>query len=248
MPKAKKKAGKPKPAAHAHEHARFDRAPYEPLPILDGAEAVALAKALLAKKPGKLPEAERLAAAVAKARGALGDDARSHDVAMDRAWLAFVRRIRDYSELPPERHTRTRDAQKVYAIVSDLSILRLNYLAEFAQIGARLDALRREGLVDDARDFAGAPFFDEVMFQHAEYGKALGIGGARDDSAASRLALLDALHDYVLHVLALARAGQPKTWDAVARALQPIVDLRQKQARAAHRAPPAPPAHPPVHA
>ncbi|HEY8079492.1 MAG TPA: hypothetical protein VIF62_35420, partial [Labilithrix sp.] len=111
MPKAKKKAKaqktkRPAPKAKPPKRpsvaavppdARFDRRPYEPLPLLDGSDAVALAKALLAKKPGKLPEADRLASVLAKARGAVGEDARSHDVAMDRAWLAFVRRVHDYA-------------------------------------------------------------------------------------------------------------------------------------------------------
>ncbi|HEY8077363.1 MAG TPA: hypothetical protein VIF62_24725, partial [Labilithrix sp.] len=128
--------------------------------------------------------------------------------------------------------------------VRDLSILRLNYLAEFAQIGARLDALRREGLLEDVRDFAGATFVDEVLFQHGEYGKAIGVG-TKDDGATARLALIDAVHDYVLQVLALARTGQPKTWETVTRALRPIDELREK--RAARRPPqPAPPAHPPI--
>lgn len=234
---------------------RFDRAAYE-LPVMDLAEAVALASALLASRPSKaapavVEEAKRVTAARDRARaaqkaqgdGAMSLDARAYDVAMDRAWATFVRRIQDHVELPAARRTDAADTARIYAIVSDLSILKLNYLAEFAQIGARLDSLKREGLLDVARALAGAAFVDEVLFCHGEYGEALGrmpSAPAGEDVHAlargeARLSLVEALTEYTIQVMAQARAGRAESWAPVAKALAPIAALRARQ-KHAHRA------------
>jgi hypothetical protein len=253
-----KNATKPTAAA---SNERFDRAAYE-LPVMDLDEAVRLASALLASKPSKpapavVEEAKRVVAARDRARdvqkaqgdGATSIDARAYDVAMDRAWATFVRRIQDHVELPSARRTDAADAARIYAIVSDLSILKLNYLAEFAQIGARLDSLKREGLLEVARALAGTAFVDEVLFCHGEYGQALGLMPAappKEDGGAlargeARLALVEALGEYAVQVMAQARAGRSESWSPVAKALGPIGDLRARQERA-RRAPPSAPA------
>jgi len=262
-PKAKAKA-KTHAAAAAHE--RFERGSYD-LPVMDLGEAVALATALLATRPSKpapavVEEGKRVAAARDRARvvakaaagGAESVDARAYDVAMDRAWATFVRRIEDHVELPPARRTDAADAERIYGIVSDLSILKLNYLAEFAQIGARLDSLKREGLLEVARALAGAPFVDEVLACHGEYGQALGLMAAAPakadvvDRGEARLALVEAIAEYAVQVMAQARAGRSESWAPVAKALGPIADLRDRQQRAQRAAPPpSPPApHPPI--
>lgn len=243
---------------------RFDRAPYE-LPAMDLSEAIALATALLeanSRPLAALPEeASRLGAARGRAlaaqarqakQGASELDARPFDVAMDRAWATFVRRIEDVSALPAARYPEAVEAAKVLALVDDLSILKLNYLAEFAQIGARLDALKREGCLDAARRFAGAQFLDEVLRCHAAYGEALGVGDrpgpeeVAPDRGAARLELVETIAEYAVQVLALARAGRPSTWKAVQEALAPIAELHER-VRQESRARPAerePPAHP----
>jgi hypothetical protein len=174
--------------------------------------------------------------------------AKSYDVQMDRAWATFVRRIEDYASLPASRHVDAVEAATVYGIVKDLSILQLNYLAEFAQIGARLDDLKREGLLDAARTFAGGAFLDEVLHCHAEYGKVLGImEPSVADRGEARVALAEAIAEYVFQVMALARPGQPATWKVVESALEPVVKLRATQMHAMHTHPaPPPPAHPPL--
>ncbi len=267
MPKAKAKAkakaktkttAKPK-AGPAH---RFERAAYD-LPVLDLAEAIALAAALLRTKPAKAPavvveEATRLAKALARAKavghGGEHADAKAYDVAMDRAWATFVRRIEDWTDLPIAQCPAAIEAAKVHRIVGDLSILKLNYLAEFAQIGARLDSLRREGMLDDAKRFAGDAFLDEVMRCHAAYGTALGVFDAPEkktsaaDRGEARVALVEAIAEYTHHVTALARAGRPESWPAVETALAPIAALRTKRTDELRAPPPpkVPPAHPPV--
>ena len=267
--KAKKPALKPKAKRAAKpmaprgagrvpspENQRFDRTPYE-LPVLGLTDAVALATALLAANPrlgGPLAEeAKRLAAArdqaMALGKGAGGDDAdaRSYDVAMDRAWSTFVRRIGDFAELPVARHLGATDAARVFAIVRDLSILELNYLAEFAQIGARIVDLKREGLLEAARDFAGAAFVDEVLHCHAAYGTALGVGDEKARARAdARLTLLAVLGDYTFQVLALARAGRPESWTHVRASLRPIAELRARQAQTPRTPAKRPPPHPPL--
>jgi len=250
----KQKAKRPAPVPVNHE--RFDRSTYDPLPLLDASEAIALGKSLLGSRPGKATpavnaEATRLATALDRAKAAhrgAGKDAKSLDMAMDRAWVAFVRRIQDYADLPRERYPDAVDAAKCYAIVRDLSILRLNYLAEFAQIGARLDSLRREGLLDEARKFAGQPFYDEVMHCMKEYGEGIGATSpsSRPEDDGARLALIGALHDYVFQVLAMAVTGKPTTFDPVKKALKPIVTFREKQQRPSTPEPRKPPPHPPI--
>jgi hypothetical protein len=263
-PNAKRHAAKAETPA---SHGRFDRAGYD-LPVMDLAEAIALATALLAARPAKaapavVEEGKRVAAARDRARAVQGKqdgrsasvDARAYDVAMDRAWATFVRRIQDHVELPPARRTHAADVARIYGIVSDLSILKLNYLAEFAQIGARLDSLKREGLLEVARELAGAAFVDEVLRCHGEYGQALGLMPAASttadvvvDRGEARLALVEAIAEYTVQVMAQARAGRSESWAPVAKALGPIAELRARQQRA-HRAPPAPPPrapHPPV--
>lgn len=259
---------KSSPRAAKDEYAeRFDRSSYD-VPPLDLSEATALATALLAARPRRQPqaideEAARLTAARDRARGALRADrpslaARPFDVAMDRAWGTMVRRIQDFAELPAERFPEAVEASKVFALVQDLSILKLNYLAEFAQIGARIDALKREGYLDAARRFAGPEFLDEVLRCHAAYGEALGVfdaaerddepGGSRPEPGAARLELVETIGEYTFQVLALARAGRPATWTVVQHALAPILELRARQAEQLRAQAPvqAPPAHPPL--
>jgi len=255
---AKAKAGARAPAAKADVQAsqeRFDRTAYD-LPVMDLAEAVSLATALLAARPSKpatavVEEAKRVTAARDRARalqktragGSASVDARAYDVAMDRAWVTFVRRIQDHVELPPARRTDAADVARIYGIVSDLSILKLNYLAEFAQIGARLDSLKREGLLEMARALAGTAFVDEVLFCHGEYGQALGLMPAASpkagdivDRGEARLALVEAIAEYAVQVMAQARAGRSESWRPVAKALGPIAELRARRKRT-HRAP-----------
>ncbi len=264
-PKAKSKVAK-RSAALSHTE-RFDRGRYE-LPLMDLGEAIALATSLLAVKPGKptpaiIEEGRHVAAArdralaVKKAQGGKTEalDARAYDVAMDRAWATFVRRIQDHVELPAEHHGHAPDAARIYAIVRDLSILKLNYLAEFAQIGGHIDALKREGLIDAARQLAGTEFVDEVLRCHGEYGQALGVMGAPAatdgkpaDRGEARNALTEAIAEYTVQVMALARAGRPDGWSAVDKALKPIAELRAKVARThrTHAAPQKHAPHPPV--
>lgn len=267
-PRARAKA---KPSARslvgAATHAeRFERQAYD-VPVLDLTEAIALASALLASKPAKpnaviVEETKRLTAArdrartVQKSHGAQGSsmDARAYDVAMDRAWATFVRRIQDHVELPGPRVGAAADAVRIFTIVSDLSILKLNFLAEFAQIGARLDALKREGLLEVAGHLAGSVFVEEVLRGHGEYGQALGLmpagaeGDAITDRGEARNALVEAISEYAVQVMAQARAGRHESWAPVQKALKPIMDLRHRLARSQHAqpAPPARPVHPPV--
>lgn len=261
-PSAKPSANAKAPANGPHE--RFDRNAYD-LPVMDLSEAVALATAVLAARPSKaapsvVEEARRVTAARDRARavqkgGAGSVDARAYDVAMDRAWATFVRRVQDHVELPAARRADAADVARIYGIVSDLSILKLNYLAEFAQIGARLDALKREGLLEVARTLVGDAFVDEVLLCHGEYGQALGITTAPPSNAnvvvdrgEARLALVEAIAEYAVQVMAQARAGRLESWTPATKALAPIAALRARQQRADRAPPPAPPRapHPPV--
>jgi hypothetical protein len=260
--KARAKAAPP-PASHAE---RFDRSSYE-VPLIDLGEAIALATALLAATPARATpaiaeEARQVAAARDRARvvkktspaAAASLDARPFDVAMDRAWATFVRRIEDHVELGRPNRADASDLATIHGIIRDLSILKLNYLAEFAQIGARLDALKREGLLAAACVLTGGEFFDEVLRCHGEYGDALGVGPIAAtstmaiDQGQARLALIEAIAEYAVQLMALARAGRPESWNAVHRALKPIADLRAQQAKKQCARPPAPAreAHPPV--
>jgi hypothetical protein len=243
---------------------RFDRTPYA-LPVLDLGDAIALGTALLAARPGKAGAAVaedvgRMSTALGRARalhrqhaGTVGDpvDARPFDVAMDRAWATFVRRVHDHLELPAAQGEGGAIMRRVYEIVQDLSILKMNYLAEFAQIGGRLDALKREGLLDDARALAGEAFVEDVLRCHAAYGEALGVGAeiaaaaAPLDRGEARLALIDAIAEYVYQVLALARPGRPESWALVTRALRPVLDAHARAALP-EPAPRRPNPHPPV--
>ncbi len=257
-------------ASNGEHRERFDREPYE-IPLMDLAEAVALADALLESTPilkGAPPAITEDALHLTKARDRakevlarspstsqeLSADARPFDVAMDRAWATFVRRIQDWSELPIDRFPDAALASKVHAIVHDLSILKLNYLAEFAQIGARIDSLKREDLLDAARTFAGQAFLDEVLHHHSEYGKAIGVMDSvqvdndENDQGAARIALTDAIAEYTYQLLCLARAGQPDTWKAVRDALEPIAAVRSRQMRELRATLPVkrPAPHPPI--
>ena len=270
--RAKPKAtAKPKAKARslvaAATHAeRFERHAYD-LPVLDLDEAVALATALLAAKPAKanaviVEEAKRVAAARDRARSVLkkqsadgaATDARAFDVAMDRAWGTFVRRIQDHVELAGRAQEASADALRIFGVVCDLSILRLNFLAEFAQIGARLDALKREGLLEVASALAGPVFVEDVLRCHGEYGQALGLmpagpeGDAMIDRGEARNALAEAIGEYAVQVMAQARAGRHDSWAPVQKALEPIMHLRRRHARTRHADPAAGarPTHPPV--
>jgi len=266
--KAKAKPAKHATPARAAHAERFDRGAYE-VPVMDLGEAIALATSLLgstlvpstgaiAEEVAHLTSARYRAAAILDAQGpepSSSFDARAYDVAMDRAWATFVRRIHDHIAIPAARRAGGADAAKVHSIVRDLSILKLNYLAEFAQIGARLDSLKREGLLETAGALAGTMFLDEVLRCHGEYGQALGVMAAAEsnehsaaDRGEARLALIEAIAEYAAQVMGQARAGRHDSWEAVHAALKPIADLRAVHEKT-HHAPDAPrprAPHPPV--
>jgi len=272
--KAKKPVAKVMPAASRAERPaasvdpfapRFERGLYD-LPVMDLREAVALASALVEcasteagsavhEECARLELARERAAAVLSMDGPeASPDARAFDVAMDRAWATVVGRIQDHAELRVDLYPHAVDAAKVYAVVEDLSILKLNYLAEFAQIGARLDSLKREGLLADARSLAGEVFVDEVLRCHGEYGAALGALDAGGDGppvidhGRARNGLTEAIGEYVTQVLAEARPGHDDAWSRAESTLAPLLELRDRQSEAVRAAPRvvAPPAHPPV--
>ncbi len=265
-PATQKPAVAEKPSDILSRPERFDRTPYEPLPVMDLGDAIALATALNSAKPGGATpavteEAARMIVARDRAQTVLQshlavfkvEDLRPFDVSMDRAWATLVRRVGDHTEVSAERNENAARAAEIYEVIKGVTILKLDYFNEHTQITARLGLLEKNSMLSDVRELAGGVFLDNALFCLGEYGRAQGITVAKPDDPSrprdrgeARLALVDQLGEYVAQLLPLARAGRSDTWEFVRKALMPIVDLRARQAARAKTVAPLNPAAPPA--
>jgi len=227
----------------------FDPTPYVRPPLLDVASGVALATSLLHAVPKDAPKPMRKAAqkvrkttvaiqeawAKSDASGA-PPDRRKADIRIDNAWGIFLDRLEAYASLPVEHFPKAARARVLIdAISPERSWLKLTYEAQWAESDRRLKKIDDEGLAADADALAGPEFLSEVQSAHKAYGLALGITKPRE--AAPEVNLLEplralgrAIGRYGLVVAGLVDED-PESLAMVKKALRPIDEFREAQAR-----------------
>ena len=114
-----------------------------------------------------------------------------------------------------------------------------------AEIRTRL--LADKGYDKTIEQLGGKPFLDEITSAHKAYGEALGITIVKlaPESPAVRVArdnAIDLIRSYVLRVAALVRRSDPQTEALSQRLLAPLVNWRDRPAKAAMTDPVAAPA------
>lgn len=227
----------------------FDATPYVRPPILDVPSGVALGVALLSAMPKPAPDHVAKAAkkirhdtlalqtAWAKSDAApTPADRRKADTRLDNAWAIFLDRLEAYASLPIDDFPKAARARQLIDVLSpDREWLKAPYQAEWAESQKRLKKIDDEQLVADLDALAGPEFLQEVRRAHKAYGVALGV--TKPSEEAPEVNLADPLRALARSIAryGVAVAGMidddPATLAAVRKALRPIDDLRDAQAR-----------------
>jgi hypothetical protein len=227
----------------------FDPTPYVRPPIVDVPSGVALGIALLSAAPKPAPphvksaakkvhaETVALQAAWAKADGGpVQTDKRKADMRIDNAWGILLDRLEAYASLPIEKFSKAARARVLIDTVSkSREWLKMPYGAEWAESGKRLQKIDEEGLAPDIEALAGPEFLKEVRQAHKAYGIALGVTEAAPEALEINLSvplrtLSRAIGRYGIAVAGMAD-DDPATLAMVRKALRPIDDYREAQAR-----------------
>ncbi len=237
----------------------LDASPYVRPPILDVASAVTIGVSLLTAMPRPAPDHVRAAATKVRkdtvtlqlawgksGTGAAAPDRRKADMRIDNAWGILLDRLESFSFLPVATNPRAARARELLDTLSPngREWLKLVYEAEWAESTKRLGWIEERGLAKDINELAGPEFLVEVKAAHAEYGIALGVTAAAPVAVGINLAeplrtLSRSIGRYALAVVTMA-GDDAASIAAVRRALRPIDDLREGQARRARAGAAAP--------
>jgi hypothetical protein len=230
----------------------IDPALYVRPPKLDVPSAVTIGLALITAMPKPAPDHVRAAAtkvrkdtvALQLAWGKSGlattpRDRRKADLRVDTAWAGLLDRLESYSRLPPGTYPRAARARELCDIISpnDREWLKFVYESEWAESNKRLGWIDEQGLTKDVNELAGPEFLAEVKDAHAEYGIALAVTKAAPEVLEYKLAeplqsLARSIGRYTLAVVTMAD-DDPASIAAVRKALRPVDDYREGQARRA---------------
>ena len=228
--------------------ATFDSSLYDTIPQATAAGIVALVRATLAaskglgfapankalkrlRQKGEALRALQAAVQVTQEKA----DRRSADLAMDRAWQAFERRLTAYGDLAPEFASDQGKAAELHPLLfpNGLSFLALPYPEQWAEGEAILHRIGQSELEPAIVKFVGAPFLAQVRARHAAYGEALGITKARPEVVKAE-PILDALREAraalstYARVLVAAVENEDLDPKVAQKALAPIADLRSQ--------------------
>lgn len=158
-------------------------------------------------------------------------DMRPIDNREDRLFSALRDRLATYRALSPSKN-RARALEIHELLFADgLGFLCLSYPRQHAEAERRLALIDKHELATDINELVGEEFLTELRVAHMAYGEALGIGKApQPEPEAAHLAeplraLVEAMTDYAIQLLALARA-KPARADEVRWALTPIDKFR----------------------
>lgn len=228
---------------------RLDLLSYMRLPKLDVASALSLAKMLLRRAPRRSsPGVRHAVSGVEAARGKLEaewvqqiaprtrSDLRPLGRRLDATWGAVRDRLVNYTVLPDDSPERARAVAIHDLLFHDgLAFLKLAFMREHAESERRIRIIDERGLAKDLARLVGDRFVQALRDVHRQYGDALGITQAVLPPAPIHLAeplraLVDAMSDYALQLIALARHDAALR-DEVGLALAPIDDFRVAAAR-----------------
>lgn len=228
----------------------LDPVTYVRPPRLGVASGLSLSKMLLTKVPkrpgpGVILAAKALAASIAATESAwrsqgtskVGRNARPADLRLDRAHAAVHGRLSNYEIFEPADPDRVRSMELLARLYpTGLVFLKLPWIEEHAQSELRMQIIEKESLRADLDRLVGKVFMTELAEAHADYGVVLGITEASEDEAPKvsmtepLRAMLQALSDYALQVLAFAKLD-PKHLEKAQRALAPIDAFREAASR-----------------
>lgn len=223
-------------------------------PILDVPGGVALGIALLTAAGKDLPAAAKRAAKVLRqavvalqgdwaAQRTAGltteEDKRPADQRLDRVWAAVGARLQTLADLP-QTIAEAKQATQLYARLfpDGLAFLRLPYERQWAESEQRLKQLADEEMGAAVEELVGEFVLTELRDAHANYGRVLGITDAKPGAAVAPNLLeglrvvQQAMTSYALQLIAAAHADAELV-ASVRRALRPLDDLREAQARRA---------------
>ncbi|HWB75744.1 MAG TPA: hypothetical protein VG755_12340 [Nannocystaceae bacterium] len=229
--------------------ARLELLSYTRLPKLGVGSALSLAKILLRRAPRRSSHAVRQAAsdveqAVAKLEAEWAEqiarrartDLRPLGRRLDATWGAIRDRLLNYTVFPDDSPERARAIAIHDLLFPDgLAFLKLAFMYEHAESERRIQLIDARGLAKDLARLVGAGFVEALRATHRAYGEALGIIKTTPVLSPIQLAerlraLVDAMSDYALQLIALARhdAAIRETVDV---ALAPIDEFRVAAAR-----------------
>lgn len=229
---------------------RIDPAPYLRFPKLDVTGAIGLAKILLRRTPKRTsPQVRRAAALVEAAVVELKAkwkqqsaplvakrDARPLIRHLGSAWRAIRSRLVAYEAAPEGSEERMR-ARAIHDLLfpDGLAFTQVSFTRQHTQSEHRIEFIDERGLAKDLAALVGDYFVALLRAAHLALGDALGITKARAPAVPVLLteplrALADAIGDYALQLLAVAR-DNPQTCDEVVFALSPILESRASVGR-----------------
>ena len=221
-------------------------------PIFDVGSAVTVGVALITAMPKPAPDHVRAAAAKVRkdtvalqlvwgksGLGGAAPDRRKADMRIDNAWGILLDRLESYSLLPVATHPRAPRARALLDTISpgNREWLKLAYESEWAESTKRLGWIEEQALAKEINELAGPEFLVEVKSAHAAYGVALGVTVVAPAALETNLAeplrsLSRSIGRYTIAVVTMA--GDDAASIAVVRkALRPIDDYREGQARRA---------------
>jgi hypothetical protein len=242
----------------------IDATQYVRPPKFDVPSGVTLGLSLITAMPDPAPEHVRAAAtrvrkdtvALQMAWGKSGTgavktrDRRKSDVRIDTAWGGLLDRLQAYARLPADKFPGAARAQELVDTLSPggREWLTFVYEAEWAESDKRLGWIQKQGLAKELNELAGPEFLTEVKAAHAEYGVALGVTAPAPELLTVNLAeplqaLARSIGRYSLAVVTMA-GDDAASIAVVRRALRPIDDLREGQARRGRSSGPAVEAEP----
>jgi len=225
----------------------FDPKPYATVPTRSPGSTLSLARALIAaadSQPQRVVAARlsRLGAATDALQAAWVEVSRPevedenpqpYDVAIDRAWSALRARLEAWAQVDLEPSAANVRVLEEQLFPTGLDFLQRPYAEQWAQSERRLVLIDGDGLVEDIEQLAGAPFLAAVRKAHLDYGRVLGITGAKEEPPQevrvieSMRRARAAIASYARVVVGLTDEDDDEAVERMHARLRPIVDARR---------------------
>ncbi|MEP7125241.1 MAG: hypothetical protein ABJE95_30200 [Byssovorax sp.] len=233
----------------------FDGSKYLQVPRLDLLQAFSLAIALLSAVPRDAGAGSRRAAKALRAATVILQklwsarqrslstvktvDKAAADNRIDVAWGALKMRISGCAMLPQAASPRVAIAEVLEKKLfpAGMAFLKAPMEAEWAVSDELITRIDNDKLAAEIDDVAGPEYLVEIRAAHIAYGEALGITKAHvvaNDVAAllePMRAVISAIGDYALQIVATVDRSDPATITAAKNALLPLDRYRENAAR-----------------
>lgn len=235
----------------------FDASVYVRAPIINIANGVTLASALVAACPEAAPENVAKACTKLKSAGEAGqkaltarrrengalseEDGRVLDREADGSFGALRMRLVAYSMLPPERFPKARRAgELVNELFGDdgLSFLSAEYSVQNTVMASIVEHIQEAGLQPEIDALAGPEFLEQIGNVVPRYDMMVKDRLQKEAAATSNLtpvvrAIQAAIVSYATKVVGMVDEDDPATLETVRKALRPLDAHRESGARRA---------------